>query len=93
MFNYLKDKVSPISRIMKQKSYLYRFWHGATYAFFDRSIMKPSYSQFGEDKVVFEYLFSNELLNKNWFYIDVGSNNPTTINDTFLFYQKGFFWE
>lgn len=49
---------------------------------------KKSYSQCGEDVIVD---FLREALKINTFsYLDIGANDPITINNTYLFYRKGF---
>jgi FkbM family methyltransferase len=49
---------------------------------------KITYSQHGEDAILFERLQAYDL--KSGIYIDVGSNHPTTISNTYLFYRQGF---
>lgn len=50
--------------------------------------VKKSYSQCGEDVIVD---FIREALKINTFsYLDIGANDPITINNTYLFYRKGF---
>ena len=50
--------------------------------------VKKSYSQCGEDIIVD---FIREALKINTFsYLDIGANDPITINNTYLFYRKGF---
>lgn len=46
---------------------------------------KKSYSQTGEDLILSHY-----LTNKEWCYVDVGANHPSIINNTYLFYKKGW---
>ena len=47
-----------------------------------------SYSQFGEDKIVYE-LFER-LKIKNISYLDIGANDPTLFNNTYAFYEQDF---
>jgi FkbM family methyltransferase len=47
-----------------------------------------SYSQFGEDIIVYD-LFK-DLSIQNISYLDIGANNPQYISNTYLFYEKGF---
>ncbi len=47
---------------------------------------KRSYSQTGEDMVL--DFFLNKV--KKGFYVDVGTNDPVYINNTYLFYRKGW---
>jgi len=61
-------------------------------SFLDRVIFKTlkmerSYSQSGEDKILF-HLFSS-VGKKNISYLDVGANHPQIHNNTYLFYLKG----
>lgn len=67
-------------------------WLGSTKrlftAFIDTRLKKNSYSQFGEDKYVYSILKSKSLL--KGVYIDVGSNHPTSISNTYLFYKNGY---
>jgi len=86
----LKSYLSPVSKKLKKKSYYYRHFHAAYYVFTDNIRKKKSYSQFGEDLIVYDYLNSKGLLKKDWIYVDIGSNHPTMINDTYLFYKNGF---
>ena len=61
-------------------------------SFTDRLLYKflkieRSYSQLGEDKIL-RSLFSS--FNKNQItYLDVGTNDPVAINNTYLFYRQG----
>lgn len=47
---------------------------------------KVSFSQEGEDRIL-EHIFKGK---KEGFYIDIGANNPTKFNNTYLFYLKGW---
>lgn len=47
---------------------------------------KISFSQEGEDRIL-EHIFKGK---KEGFYIDIGANNPTKFNNTYLFYLKGW---
>lgn len=47
-----------------------------------------SHSQFGEDVIVYNLL--TDIPIKSLLYLDIGANNPEFINNTFLFYEKGF---
>lgn len=51
-----------------------------------RRIFFTSYSQRGEDLII------NDLLGnkKEGFYVDIGACDPVKINNTYLFYQKGW---
>jgi FkbM family methyltransferase len=49
--------------------------------------MKASYSQSGEDLIV-DYCFGLRNVTKPT-YLDIGANHPFSINNTFLFYQRG----
>lgn len=48
---------------------------------------KISYSQSGEDLIIDFAL--NTINVKTRFYIDIGTNDPVYLNNTFLFYEKG----
>lgn len=48
---------------------------------------KPSYSQAGEDMIV-EYLFQSLDIQKPT-YLEIGTNQPVTSNNTYFFYHKG----
>lgn len=50
--------------------------------------LKSTYAQHGEDKLVLEYL--NGYNKSNCIYVDVGSNHPTRISNTYLMYRNGF---
>lgn len=47
---------------------------------------KKSYSQTGEDLIVNFYLSQIE----NGFYVDVGAHHPVSLNNTYLFYKRGW---
>ncbi|MEH2048725.1 FkbM family methyltransferase [Nostoc sp.] len=50
--------------------------------------MKFSFSQFGEDMIIYKYL---EHLNPNdGIYVDVGAFNPITFSNTLLLHKKGW---
>lgn len=49
---------------------------------------KVSYSQSGEDLLV-DYIFDT-LQVKSRRYLDIGTNDPVHLNNTYLFYSKGF---
>ena len=57
---------------------------------FDNSVVKKelinSFSQYGEDLVI-DGILENK---KNGFYVDIGANDPTIINNTKRFYDKGW---
>lgn len=44
-------------------------------------------SQFGED-LILNYLIRKE----NWFYVDIGANDPFFWSNSYLFYNKGWSW-
>lgn len=57
--------------------------------FFDtRGQEKPSYSQTGEDKLVLELIKTMGIESKT--YLDVGANQPTKLNNTYLLYRHGY---
>jgi FkbM family methyltransferase len=82
--------VSPVSKTLKRNSVLYRHLHAYAYAFGDKCRQKSSYSQWGEDKLIYDFLNAKGQIDKRWIYIDVGANHPTTISDSYLFYQHGY---
>lgn len=47
---------------------------------------KKTYSQTGEDSIMDFYLRDV----KNGFYVEVGTNHPVYLNNTYLFYRKGW---
>jgi FkbM family methyltransferase len=49
--------------------------------------LERSYSQSGEDKIL--NLMFNSLGRSKITYLDIGTNHPVAINNTFLFYRKG----
>lgn len=49
---------------------------------------KLSYSQCGEDLII-DYMFQIFKF-KNPTYLDIGANDPIILNNTYLFYKKGF---
>lgn len=50
--------------------------------------VRESYSQFKEDKYIWDILQEYNL--KGSCYIDIGANHPTNISNTYLLYRKGF---
>lgn len=46
-----------------------------------------SYSQYGEDRII-EFIFQAIIKRKLNFYLDIGSNHPYKLSNTFLFYSK-----
>jgi FkbM family methyltransferase len=46
-----------------------------------------SYSQFGEDKIISNLCWANNINIKT--YMDIGANHPIKFNNTFYFYKKG----
>jgi FkbM family methyltransferase len=52
---------------------------------FDRAAM-PTYSQFGEDRILPLFLSDK----KSGFYVDVGANHPTKLSNTFWLYKRGW---
>lgn len=46
-----------------------------------------SYSQYGEDRII-EFIFENIIKNSLKFYLDIGSNHPYKLSNTFLFYNQ-----
>ncbi len=76
MYNFLK-------RIYKNK-YFHYSRHYIKYWFLP--IFTGSYSQYSEDKMI-----DNLLGYKNkGFYIDIGANRPTMMNNTYKFYKRGW---
>jgi FkbM family methyltransferase len=52
------------------------------------STPKKSYSQHGEDVIIFDILKS--MGEQNGIYVDVGANHPSDISNTYLLYRKGY---
>lgn len=52
------------------------------------SPVKATYAQHGEDRFIFELLHEYDLADS--IYVDVGSNQPTVISNTYLFYRHGY---
>jgi FkbM family methyltransferase len=48
---------------------------------------RPSYAQFGEDRIL-EYLFKSLNIDKP-FYLEIGTNHPIKGNNTYFFYTQG----
>ena len=55
---------------------------------FSGTFKKTSYSQCGEDIIVDFILNSLKIKDPN--YLDIGAHHPININNTYLFYTKGF---
>jgi FkbM family methyltransferase len=53
-----------------------------------KSPEKPSYSQTGEDKLVLDLIDSLGIESRT--YVDVGANQPTKLNNTYLLYRRGY---
>ncbi|MBX2939208.1 MAG: FkbM family methyltransferase [Ferruginibacter sp.] len=49
--------------------------------------VKDSYSQHGEDRIIWKMLNSYNL--EGSMYVDVGANHPSDISNTYLLYRKG----
>jgi FkbM family methyltransferase len=57
-------------------------------AFIDSSTpVKSSYSQYGEDVYLYEQIRKYDL--NHSIFVDVGSNHPTSLSNTYLFYRQG----
>jgi FkbM family methyltransferase len=54
---------------------------------FKSSKDSDSYSQFGQDVFVLKKIFKNK---NNGFFVDIGANHPTDINNTYLLELKGW---
>ena len=50
--------------------------------------IKKSYSQFGEDAYILEFLASKGI--HKGIYVDVGANHPSSISNTYLLYCNGY---
>jgi len=57
-------------------------------AILDSIAFKKSYSQYGEDKFICQFLLDKGI--DKGIYFDVGANHPTTISNTFALYRIGF---
>ena len=82
--------LSPFSKWLKRHSALYRYLHRIIYAIIGIVIRKKSYSRFGEDRIIYDFLKNNGGIHKDWIYIDVGAYHPISISDTLIFYRKGY---
>jgi len=54
------------------------------------SSTKESYSQQAEDLIFLEFFEKNKLSKENTLYVDVGSNHPSDISNTYLLYRNGY---
>jgi len=48
-----------------------------------------SYSQTGEDVIIELFIQARKI--KNFTYLDIGANHPTKLNNTYKFYEQGFY--
>lgn len=53
------------------------------------SRFQRSYSQAGED-IIISFVFENLLHIDRIVYLDIGANDPIWLNNTYLFYKRGF---
>lgn len=90
MGQYILSRLSPLSRKLKHRSALYRYVHAYAYALRDVATHKNTYSQWGEDRFILDFLRSRLNIDPAWIYVDVGANHPTLISDTYLFYRLGY---
>lgn len=72
-----------ISEFAKDDNFLY-----------DRNIIRQlhvdSYSQHGQDAFIYQMVFGGKTPQGGGFFLDVGGNEPITINNTYLLEQKGW---
>lgn len=59
------------------------------HALYDLVFPPNSYSQFGEDTIIYE-LIKKYNIRDDSIYIDIGANHPTRLSNTFYFYKRGF---
>lgn len=78
----VRDKTSVRTRLRKLGN-----WVGLNREFNSTSEPEVSYSQFGEDIIIYNLL--RDLSIQNMSYLDIGANNPEFISNTYLFYKKG----
>ena len=58
---------------------------------FEKSIVKhPSYSQDGEDRILYFYFASKGRFIREGFFVDVGAFHPSRFSNTKLFYDHGW---
>jgi FkbM family methyltransferase len=50
---------------------------------------KKTYSQYGEDVLIEQALERLKVINSNVCYLDIGSNHPFYLSNTYYFYKKG----
>lgn len=82
MINKIKKKIAQsFPSLGKIKRFYIAFIHS-------KSKIKKSYSQHAEDVFIYNFLKSYDI--DNTIYIDVGSNHPTSISNSYLFYRNGF---
>lgn len=78
VYRYLIDKARQNKFIRTAKRWI-----------MNEKFYKKSYSQCGEDLVIDHLLFGYFKLER-FSYLDIGSSHPIRINNTYLFYKKGF---
>ena len=54
------------------------------------SFLCISYSQFGEDTLIAEFLSGNNLVNRPKFYVDIGAYHPARFSNTKLLHLMGW---
>lgn len=82
MINQLKKKIAQSFPLLGKVKRLF-------IAFIQSVVkVKASYSQHGEDKIILNILRKYDLTQA--IYIDVGSNHPTSISNSYLFYRMGY---
>lgn len=73
--------LSRVSKALKRRSPSYRNFHASCYAWWDRLRRRPSYSQWGEDRLIRDYLEQHGGIPTGWIYVEVGANDPTLVSD------------
>jgi len=55
----------------------------------DFMFSKRTYSQYGEDLIIEQALNRLNISSSNCYYLDIGSNHPYYLSNTYYFYKKG----
>lgn len=73
--------------LMKEifEKYLWKFLRKTDNAYHR---MNPSWAQQGEDLVI-DFIFKNYLNIQNPTWLDIGTNHPSSLSNTYMFYKRG----
>lgn len=84
LFNITKNILKKMKKFLNIKKYplYFRILKNRFFPIF----YKTSYSQLGEDLII-NFIFKNLQIEKPT-YIDIGTNDPIKLNNTYLFYKK-----